>query len=73
MNAVTDMEKSNPYVLTTLNGFPVFMNKHNPIYKPKKNDRIVSIDCVKANESRLTEITEELGLEPCDGVFELDA
>ena len=68
-----DLQRQNPYILTTLYGRPVFMNKNNPIYKPKKNDRIVSVDCVVANEDRLIEITDELGLAPHDGVFELQA
>jgi len=71
MDIVTELQKNNPYVLTTLQGFPVFMNKTNPIYKAKKNDRIVSVDCVLANEKRLVEITEELDLDSSDGVFEL--
>ncbi len=49
------------------------MHKNNPIYKPKDGDRIVSIDCVLANEDRLFEVTEELGLPPQHGVFELQA
>ena len=73
MQVVTDMEKSNPYVLTAIDGRPIFMNKNNPIYKPKQNDRIVSVDCVLANEDRLTEVTDELDLPPEHGVFELDA
>jgi len=31
------------------------------------------VDCVMANENRLIEITEELGLSPDQGVFELQA
>ena len=73
MKELEELQKSNPYVLTSLDGRPVFMNKHNPIYKPKKNDRIVSVDCVMANEDRLIEVTEELGLPPDQGVFELQA
>ena len=73
MKELEELQKSNPYVLTAMDGQPVFMNKHNPIYKPKKNDRIVSEDCVMANEHRLIEITEELGLSPDQGVFELQA
>ena len=69
---VSNLQDRNPYVLTTLgDGTPVFMNKNNPIYEPKQNDRVVSVDCVMANESRLVEITEEFGLLPQDGVFEL--
>lgn len=73
MKLVTSLQDANPYVLTAIDGRPIFMNKNNPLYKPKQNDRIVSIACVVANEDRLTEITEELGLDPEDGVFELDA
>ena len=49
------------------------MNKRNPIYAPKKNDRIVSLACVLSNEDRLVEVTAELGLPPEQGVFELQA
>jgi len=73
MQVVKEMEKSNPYVLTAIDGRAIFMHKRNPIYKPKDNDRIVSVDCVVANEHRLIEITKELGLSPKDGVFELQA
>lgn len=71
MKIVCEMEKSNPYVLTAIDRRPVFMHKENPFYKPKDNDRIVSMDCVLANEGRLIEVTEELGLPPHQGVFEL--
>jgi hypothetical protein len=71
MKIVCELEKDNPYVLTAINRRPIFMHKENPFYKPKDNDRIVSIDCVLANESRLVEVTEELGLPPHQGVFEL--
>jgi hypothetical protein len=70
---VSSLQRKNPYILTSLDGRPVFMHKTNPIYKPKKNDRIVSVDCVLANEDRLIEVTKELGLPKHLGVFELDA
>ena len=69
----SEIEKDNPYVLTSINRRPIFMNKNNPIYKPQEGDRIVSMDCVLANEDRLFEVTEELGLPPEHGVFELQA
>ena len=68
-----EIEKNNPYVLTSIDRRPIFMNKNNPFYKPKEGDRIVSIDCVLANEKNLIEVTEELGLPPDQGVFELQA
>jgi hypothetical protein len=68
-----EIEKDNPYVLTSMNRRAIFMHKDNPIYKPKDNDRIVSMDCVLANEDKLIEVTEELGLPPQHGVFELQA
>ena len=71
MKIVCELEKNNPYVLTSINRRPVFMHKENPFYKRKDNDRIVSMDCVLANESRVIEVTEELGLPPHQGVFEL--
>ena len=73
MQATKEMEKSNPYVLTCIDGRPIFMHKNNPFYPQvkTKNDRIVSMDCVLANEDRLIEVTEELGLPPEQGVFEL--
>ncbi len=74
MQIVKEMEKSSPYILTAIDGRPVFMHKKNPIYSKvkKKNDRVVSMDCVLANEDRLIEITAELKLPPEHGVFELD-
>lgn len=68
-----DIEKDNPYVLTSINRRPIFMHKNNPLYKPQEGDRIVSIDCVIANEDHLIEVTEELGLPPEYGVFELQS
>lgn len=68
-----DIEKENPYVLTSMNRRPIFIHKKNPLYKAKDGDRIVSIDCVLANEDKLIEVTEELGLPPHHGVFELQA
>ena len=73
MHITEELQKSNPYVLTCIDGRPVFMNKRNPIYAPKKNDRIVSLACVLSNEDRLVEVTAELGLPPEQGVFELQA
>lgn len=69
----TEIEKDNPYVLTSFNRRPIFMHKNNPLYKPKEGDRIVSMDCVLANEDNLIEVTKELGLPPEHGVFELQA
>ena len=73
MTLLTEMQKTSPYVLCSLERRAVFMNKKNPFYvkiaTPK--DMIVSQDCVLANEHRLIEITEELGLAPEHGVFEL--
>ena len=73
MKIAEELQKSNPYVLTAIDGRPIFMHKHNPIYVPKQNDRVVSLACVLANEDRLIEVTEELGLAPEHGVFELGA
>ena len=73
MKLVRELQKSNPYILTSIDGRPIFLHKENPFYKPKENDRIVSVDCVMANEHRLIEITTELGLPKKDGVFELEA
>jgi len=73
MKLVEDLQKASPFILTAIDGRPVFLRKNNPIYTPKKNDRIVSMDCVLANEDRLIEVTEELYLEAKDGVFELQA
>ena len=71
MRIVTEMEKTSPYILTAIDGRAVFMNKDNPFYKPKDNDRVVSLDCVLANEHRLVEITQELGYPSEYGAFEL--
>jgi hypothetical protein len=72
MKITEELEKENPYVLTAIGGRPIFMHKHNPLYVEKKNDRVVSLACVLANEGRLIEVTEELGLPPEHGVFELE-
>ena len=73
MDLLKQMQKTSPYVLCSLDRRAVFMNKKNPFYlkiaTPK--DMIVSQDCVLANEDRLIEITEEIGLPPEHGVFEL--
>lgn len=69
--SIKDSDNPNPYVLTAIDGRPIFMHKNNPVYKEKKNDRIVSTDCVLANESRLLEVTQEFHLPPEWGVFEL--
>jgi hypothetical protein len=73
MDLVNQMQKTSPYVLCSLDRRAVFMNKKNPLYAKVQTpkDMIVSQDCVLANESRLFEITEELGLSPEYGVFEL--
>lgn len=60
-----DYEKNNPFVLTAINKRVIIMRKDSPNYEAKKNDRILSIDCVLANSDRLTEIQR--------GIFELDA
>jgi hypothetical protein len=67
-----ELEDANVWVLTAINGTAVFMRKDSPHYKPKQNDRIVSHDCVVANESQLTEVTEELHLPAEWGVFALN-
>ena len=66
-----ELEKDNPYVLTSIDRRPIFIHKNNPIYKPKEGDRIVSMDCVLANQNNLIEVTKELGLPSEHGVFEL--
>ena len=73
MNLVAQMQKTSPYVLCSMDRRAVFMNKKNPYYSKvaKPTDMIVSQDCVLANESRLIEVTAELGLPPEHGVFEL--
>jgi len=71
MKLVEDLQKTSPFILTSIDGRAVFLRKNNPLYKPKDNDRIVSMGCVLANEHRLVEVTEELYLDPKDGVFEL--
>ncbi len=67
-----ELEDSNVWVLTAVNGVAVFMHKDSPHYKPKQNDRIVSEDCVLANQARLTEVTDELHLPTEWGAFALD-
>ena len=60
-----DFEKDNPFVLTAIDKRAIILRKDSSNYEPKKNDRILSIDCVLANSDRLTEIG--------DGIFELDS
>ena len=73
MKTIDELEDANVWVLTAVNGVAVFMRKDSPFYKPKQNDRIVSEDCVMANESRLTEVTEDLHFPTEWGAFALDA
>ena len=60
-----EMEASNPFVMTSIDRRVIILRKDSFYYSPKKNDRILSVDCVLANSDRLTEIEE--------GIFELDA
>ena len=59
------LEKDNPFVLTQVDWRILILRKDNPVYTPKRNDRVLSIDCVLANSNKLEEIEE--------GVFELTA
>jgi hypothetical protein len=59
------MQADNPFVLTSVDSRVIILRKDSPYYQPKKNDRILSIDCVLANSDRLTEIEQ--------GIFELNA
>ena len=60
----TEAEASNPFVMTSVDGRCIILRKDSDYYEPKKNDRILSLDCVLANSDRLTEIQQ--------GIFELD-
>jgi hypothetical protein len=71
IKTVEELQDANVWVLTAINGVAVFCRKDSPHYHPKKNDRIVSQDCVLANESRLTEVTQDLHLPDEWGVFAL--
>jgi hypothetical protein len=73
IKTIEELQDANVWVLTAINGVAVFMRKDSPFYKPTKNDRIVSQDCVIANESRLTEVTEDLHFATEWGAFALDA
>jgi hypothetical protein len=72
IKTIEELQDANVWVLTAINGVAVFCRKDSPHYHPKKNDRIVSQDCVLANESRLTEATSELNLPSEWGVFSLN-
>ena len=72
IKTIEELENANAWVLTAINGVAVFMRKDSPHYKPKQNDRIVSEDCVLANDSQLTEVTTELNLPTEWGVFALN-
>ena len=65
-----ELQDANVWVLTAINGVAVFMRKDSPHYHPKKNNRIVSEDCVLVNE--LTEVTQDLHLPKEWGVFALN-
>jgi hypothetical protein len=71
IKTIKELQDANVWVLTAINGVAVFMRKDSPHYHPKKNDRIVSEDCVLANE--LTEVTQDLHLPKEWGVFALNA
>ncbi len=58
------IESNNPFVLTSIENRTIILRKDSEYYIPKKNDRILSVDCVLANSDRLVEIQ--------DGIFELD-
>ena len=63
-NTQDTIESDNPFVLTSIENRTIILRKDSEYYTPKKNDRILSIDCVIANSDRLTEIQQ--------GIFELD-
>jgi len=60
---LAELQEKNPFVLTAIDRRVIILRKDSPYYKPKLNDRILSIDCVLANSDRLVEIQE--------GIFEL--
>jgi hypothetical protein len=63
------MKIESPFVLTSLNKYNIILRKDNPFYKPTGRDLIMSIDAVLANEDRLEEITDQLGLPESQAVF----
>ena len=63
MTLQENLERGNPFVLTAIDGRAIILRKDNPRYTPRKNDRILSVDCVLANSNRLGEIEA--------GIFEL--
>jgi len=65
IETIEKMQADNPFVITSIDGRTIILRKDSEYYQPKKNDRILSIDCVLANSARLTEIQQ--------GIFELDA
>ena len=62
-NLQKHLEKDNPFVITSIDRRIIILRKDSEYYTPKKNDRILSVDCVLANSGRLVEIQE--------GIFEL--
>jgi hypothetical protein len=58
-----ELESKNPFVITAIERRTIILRKDSPYYKPKLNDRVLSIDCVLANSDRLIEIQK--------GIFEL--
>ena len=73
IKTIEELQDANVWILTAVNGVAVFMRKDSPHYEPKKNDRIVSQDCVIANEGQLTEVTEDLNFPTEWGAFALNA
>ena len=71
LKTTNELQEKNMWVLSAIEGTAVFMRKDSPHYKPQPLDRIVSEDCVLANESRLTEVTTDLNLPSEWGVFAL--
>lgn len=64
MDNQQELEKNNPFVITSIDRRVIILRKDSPYYEPKQNDRILSIDCVVANADNLEEIQ--------DGIFELN-
>ena len=49
------------------------MRKNHPLYKPKKGDMFLGLDCVLMNEHRLEDISGEYGYDSTEPVYFLHA
>lgn len=62
-------DPNSPFVLTTIDHHAIILRKNHPAYKAKNGDMFLGIDCVLANEHRLTDISSEYGYGETDPIY----